>query len=157
MCVPEPEVEKKSVGRFLILWAPLLWVRFWLWRLTIHYQMYDLRISDESPCRETTESLQPLTMTSDCQLSLRHFLTTDREEVLHMSMENLRDNCPERIQYPQKAILSPILTMFYNRSQLEISYTNGISAIRERREAHKTRNRPTDFFSISSSGTHIER
>ena len=81
-------------------------------------------------CRQTTESLEALTNKSSCFVSLRHFLTTDREETFRMSMDNLRKNCSELIEYPERSMFSPVLMTFYNRSQLEVVVTSGIVGIR---------------------------
>ena len=83
----------------------------------------------EGICRETTAQLEKLTNTSSCLVSLRHLLTTDREEIVRVSMENILNNCSQLIHYPEKTILSPILVMFYNRTELEMIFKRGISFI----------------------------
>ena len=52
-------------------------------------------------------------------MSLRHLLTTDRPDICKMSIENILKICSEWIRYPEQAVLSPGLAMYYNRSQLE--------------------------------------
>ena len=91
---------------------------------------YNSRRNDAGICRETVEPLQPLTTTSGCLLSLRHFLAADREEILQMSMQNIVKNCSEWIEYPEKAVLSPILATFYNRTEVELISRRGMSSIR---------------------------
>ena len=76
-------------------------------------------------CQETNESFKPLTKTSSCAVSLRHLLTSTRPEIRNISMENILQNCSEWIKYPEEAVLSPGLAMYYNRSQLETLYDIG--------------------------------
>ena len=88
-------------------------------------------------CQETFKPLEELTETSSCVVSLRHFLTADREETLEKSMKNIRRNCSELIKYPEQVMFSPILATFYNRTELEMTYALGMSSIRSiSRRAH---------------------
>ncbi|CAF2106989.1 unnamed protein product [Rotaria magnacalcarata] len=80
-------------------------------------------------CRQTTMNLEILTNTTDCLSSLRHLLTADRNKsatkIRIMSLNNIIGRCDELIQYPYKVIFSPVLSMYYNRSQLALFYASG--------------------------------
>ena len=45
-------------------------------------------------------------------------------------MQNIVKNCSEWIEYPEKAVLSPILATFYNRTEVELISRRGMSSIR---------------------------
>ncbi|CAF1208087.1 unnamed protein product, partial [Didymodactylos carnosus] len=77
-------------------------------------------------CKQTTPELLPLRNSSTCILSLRHLLNANQNKLSNKTREialnNIVDRCPELIQYPEQAIISPVLKMFYNRSLLETFY-----------------------------------
>jgi hypothetical protein len=79
-------------------------------------------------CEQTTPYLPPLTETSSCTISLRHLLHAEQSKlsnkIREISINNIINHCPELIQYPEQAILSPVLKMFYNKSMIETFYQN---------------------------------
>ena len=80
-------------------------------------------------CDETTRLLANLIETSDCITSLRYLLIDhqrkDLNEIRARSFNNIIDRCPERIQYPEGTVLSPVLRMYYNKSWIREFYNGG--------------------------------
>jgi hypothetical protein len=80
-------------------------------------------------CEQTTPSLDPLTSISDCMTSLRYLLFKSQEKLANetrlISFNNIIDRCPDLIQYPELAVLSPVLKTYYNKSWIKTFYESG--------------------------------
>jgi hypothetical protein len=80
-------------------------------------------------CQTTNSPLLPLTNTSDCLSSLRYLLIAVRKQpapsTREQSYNNIIDRCPDFIQYPEQAVLSPVLKMYYNKSWIREFYKTG--------------------------------
>ena len=64
-------------------------------------------------------SMSSLSLNTSCSMSLRTILSgLSRGAALNY----LANHCDELIQYPEQAILSPVLTMFYNKSSIILFY-----------------------------------
>ena len=80
-------------------------------------------------CVATSRPLANLTNRSDCVTSLRYLLIENQRKVTNetraRSFSNLIERCPERIQYPEEPVLSPVLQMYYNKSWIKAFYGDG--------------------------------